>query len=111
MLAKLNERQRDIVRSLSVNGATVRETARRLDMKEGTGPCVASPRTCNPRRPLSQGAQVKTRDLINVLVADRAAACASPGHAVMLAAGIGAVITTLLLLLSIGMRPDIAAWH
>ena len=36
MLQSLNERQRDIVRSLSVNGATVRETARRLDMKEGT---------------------------------------------------------------------------
>lgn len=36
MLGKLNERQRDIVRSLAVEGATVGETARRLDMKEGT---------------------------------------------------------------------------
>ncbi|MFO0992728.1 MAG: sigma-70 family RNA polymerase sigma factor [Hyphomicrobiales bacterium] len=36
MLAKLNDRQRDIVRSLAVEGATVRETAERLDMKEGT---------------------------------------------------------------------------
>ena len=36
MLQKLDDRQRDIVRSLSVEGATVRETARRLGMKEGT---------------------------------------------------------------------------
>ena len=36
MLQKLDDRQRDIVRSLAVEGATVRETARRLDMKEGT---------------------------------------------------------------------------
>ena len=36
MLQKLNDRQRDIVRSLAVDGATVRETAHRLDMKEGT---------------------------------------------------------------------------
>lgn len=36
MLGKLNERQRDIVRSLAVEGASVSETARRLGMKEGT---------------------------------------------------------------------------
>jgi len=36
MLRKLNDRQRDIVRSLAVEGASVGETARRLDMKEGT---------------------------------------------------------------------------
>ena len=36
MLQSLNERQRDIVRSLAVEGASVSETARRLDMKEGT---------------------------------------------------------------------------
>ncbi|MBL8908200.1 MAG: sigma-70 family RNA polymerase sigma factor [Rhizobiales bacterium] len=36
MLRKLNERQRDIVRSLAVEGASIRETARRLDMKEAT---------------------------------------------------------------------------
>jgi RNA polymerase sigma-70 factor (ECF subfamily) len=36
MLQKLNDRQREIVRSLSIEGATVEETARRLDMKEGT---------------------------------------------------------------------------
>ncbi len=35
MLETLNERQRDIVRSLSLNGATVRETANRLSMSEG----------------------------------------------------------------------------
>jgi RNA polymerase sigma factor (sigma-70 family) len=35
MLENLNERQRDIVRSLSLNGASVRETARRLAMSEG----------------------------------------------------------------------------
>jgi RNA polymerase sigma factor (sigma-70 family) len=35
MLERLSERQRDIVRSLSLNGATVRETARRLAMSEG----------------------------------------------------------------------------
>jgi RNA polymerase sigma factor (sigma-70 family) len=34
LLLKLNERQRDIVRSLSVQGASVRETARRLAMSE-----------------------------------------------------------------------------
>jgi len=36
MLQNLDERQRDIVRSLTVDGASVRDTARRLDMKEGT---------------------------------------------------------------------------
>ncbi len=36
MMQKLNDRQRDIVRSLAVEGASVGETARRLDMKEGT---------------------------------------------------------------------------
>lgn len=36
MLQKLSDRQRDIVRSLAVEGASVGETARRLDMKEGT---------------------------------------------------------------------------
>ena len=35
MLENLNERQRDIVRSLSLNGASVRETADRLSMSEG----------------------------------------------------------------------------
>jgi RNA polymerase sigma factor (sigma-70 family) len=35
MLETLNERQRDIVRSLSLNGASVRETAYRLAMSEG----------------------------------------------------------------------------
>jgi RNA polymerase sigma-70 factor (ECF subfamily) len=35
MLESLSERQRDIVRSLSLNGATVRETAQRLAMSEG----------------------------------------------------------------------------
>jgi len=34
-LGKLNGRQRDIVRSLAIDGATVRETAVRLDMNEG----------------------------------------------------------------------------
>ena len=34
MLQNLNERQRDIVRSLSLNGASVRETAQRLAMGE-----------------------------------------------------------------------------
>jgi RNA polymerase sigma factor (sigma-70 family) len=36
MLQKLNDRQRDIVRSLAVEGATIGDTARRLNMKEGT---------------------------------------------------------------------------
>ncbi len=35
MLERLSERQRDIVRSLSLNGASVRETAQRLAMSEG----------------------------------------------------------------------------
>lgn len=35
MLENLNNRQRDIVRSLSLNGASVRETAHRLAMSEG----------------------------------------------------------------------------
>jgi RNA polymerase sigma-70 factor (ECF subfamily) len=35
MLENLSERQRDIVSSLSLNGASVRDTARRLAMSEG----------------------------------------------------------------------------
>ena len=35
MLAKLNDRQRDIIRSVSVNGASIREVADRLEMSEG----------------------------------------------------------------------------
>jgi RNA polymerase sigma factor (sigma-70 family) len=35
MLRKLNERQRSIVRSLSLDGVSVRETARRFNMSEG----------------------------------------------------------------------------
>lgn len=35
MLQALNERQRDIVRSLSLNGASVQQTAQRLAMSEG----------------------------------------------------------------------------
>jgi RNA polymerase sigma factor (sigma-70 family) len=35
MLERLSERQRDIVRSLTLNGASVRETAQRLAMSEG----------------------------------------------------------------------------
>lgn len=35
LLEKLTEKQRDLVRSLSIEGHTVEETARRLNMKEG----------------------------------------------------------------------------
>jgi RNA polymerase sigma factor (sigma-70 family) len=35
MLAMLNPRQRDIIRSVSVNGASIREVADRLEMSEG----------------------------------------------------------------------------
>ena len=35
MLERLKEQQRDIVRSISVNGSSVRETADRLHMTEG----------------------------------------------------------------------------
>ena len=35
MLATLNPRQRDIIRSVSVNGASIREVAGRLEMSEG----------------------------------------------------------------------------
>jgi RNA polymerase sigma-70 factor (ECF subfamily) len=35
MLERLGDPQRDIVRSISLNGAGVRETAERLDMTEG----------------------------------------------------------------------------
>jgi RNA polymerase sigma factor (sigma-70 family) len=35
MLAMLNPRQRDIIRSVSVNGASIREVADRLEMNEG----------------------------------------------------------------------------
>ena len=51
---------------------------------------------------------MKTPDLINVLVADRAATSPGPFYAVALAVGIGAVMAALLLLLSIGVRPDLA---
>jgi RNA polymerase sigma factor (sigma-70 family) len=36
LLAKLNGRQRDIVKSISIDGSSIRETARKLDMSEGT---------------------------------------------------------------------------
>lgn len=35
LLTKLNGRQREIVRSISINGSSVRETAGKLDMSEG----------------------------------------------------------------------------
>jgi len=51
---------------------------------------------------------MKTRDLINVLVADRAPAAASPARAVTLAAVLGAVISASVLLSVLGMRHDMA---
>lgn len=35
LLGKLNDKQKDLVRSLSIEGKSVEETARRLNMKEG----------------------------------------------------------------------------
>lgn len=50
---------------------------------------------------------MKTRDLVNVLVADRAATSSPPGRAIVLAVGIGAVISASIFLPLIGVRPDI----
>jgi hypothetical protein len=52
---------------------------------------------------------MKTRDLINVLVADRTAISPRPVFAVAIAVGVGTVISAVLLLSSIGIRPDLAS--
>ena len=52
---------------------------------------------------------MKTRDLINVLVADRTAISPRPVFAVAIAVGVGTVISAALLVSSIGIRPDIAS--
>jgi hypothetical protein len=52
---------------------------------------------------------MKTHDLINALAADRAANSPRPGYAVALAVGIGVIISATLLVLSIGIRPDLAS--
>jgi len=51
---------------------------------------------------------VKTHDLINVLVADRAMTSLRSGYAIAIAAGLGAVASASLLLVSIGLRSDFA---
>ncbi len=43
MLEKLGPRQRDLVRALSLEGRSVLETARRLEMKRGRGPRRIAP--------------------------------------------------------------------
>ena len=52
---------------------------------------------------------MRTRDLINVLVADRATTSQRPASAIGVAVGVGAVISAALLVSSIGIRPDIAS--
>jgi len=52
---------------------------------------------------------MKTRDLINVLVADRMTTSQRPEHAIALAVGVGGIISASLLILSLGIRPDIAS--
>ena len=47
---------------------------------------------------------MKTRELIDVLVADRARAAPSPSHAVAIAVALGAFISASLLLATLGMR-------
>ena len=51
---------------------------------------------------------MKTRELIDVLVADRTRAAPSPSHAVAIAVALGAFISASLLLASLGMRHDMA---
>ncbi|MFO0992727.1 MAG: NrsF family protein [Hyphomicrobiales bacterium] len=51
---------------------------------------------------------MKTRDLINVLVADRAPISLRPGVAIAIAVGLGAGLSAVLLIISLGPRPDIA---
>jgi hypothetical protein len=51
---------------------------------------------------------MKTHELITILVADRSPAATRPFYAVAIAAGIGAVISALLLLAILGMRHDMA---
>lgn len=51
---------------------------------------------------------MKTRDFIEILVADLAATSAKPGHAVALAVGISAIVAALLFIPLIGIRSDLA---
>jgi hypothetical protein len=51
---------------------------------------------------------MKTDELITILVADRSPAATRPFYAVAIAAGVGAVISALLLLAILGMRHDMA---
>ncbi|MBL8908201.1 MAG: DUF1109 family protein [Rhizobiales bacterium] len=51
---------------------------------------------------------MKTRELINVLAADRAPAAARPARAVAIAVALGAVISASLLLAILGLRHDMA---
>jgi hypothetical protein len=52
--------------------------------------------------------EVKTRELINLLVADQSATSMRPRNAIAVTTATGALVTAVILVMLIGVRPDLA---